>query len=267
MKTTKIQFTQIKDDYYKVELSGDVKKISGKRFVSLLGFKRRKKDSDEILHRETLLDFFDLDYVEPLNKILVGEMVENALIDYYYKEPYLVFDNNDYNGNAFDDGVENHYNGLPDGLIPSLKTMVECKTTLRYFKGYEEKWAKQLQFYAYFWNKSKHDSEKIEVEKLEIIKYFIKDIEWQIRYKDTIIPEYIEKFDIPLDTEQIEKDLVRANLRLQEVLSNPTFYVNISKCGYLWSGINKKRYNREIKIKYDKNDEIIKAKLKEVIKN
>lgn len=261
MKKTIIEFEKIENDNYKITFSGDAKKMSAQRFVALLGFKRRKRDSDYEHNKELLLDFYDLNDIPP--KETLGEMLEEPLLDYYYHSvPYITYPFKSVEGNAFQDGVNNDYNGLPDALIPSLNTIVECKTTLRFFKGYEEKWKKQVQFYGYNWNKYMADTEKIKIEKLEIIKYYIKDFEWQSKYIDNIVPEFIEKFEIPLENDIIEQDIKKATIKMKSILNSPYLVINLKKSNFLWKAINRKRYGRKIILKYDSNDKRIVEEIK-----
>lgn len=258
MKKTIVRFEKIKgtENMYWVFLSGDLKKISGRKFAKSLGEKRKKQDSDKITDRDVLLDFYDLYYSPRTDKIELGELLEQPIIDYYCKEPYITFDHDFYTGNAFDDGTENNYNGLPDILIPSKNEMVEIKTINRNVSNYLKSWYYQLQFYAYFWNKQKADTTKIKVEKLTILKYYVNDMDWQMKNYETIIPEYLQKFDIELlSEEEFEKLLKQANEKLEQILKTPYFKVNIKRCNFLWNGIKQKKYNRKVSLQWDKDDQ------------
>ncbi|MBN2758014.1 MAG: hypothetical protein JXR51_12625 [Bacteroidales bacterium] len=263
-KKTIIEFSHIKNNKYNIKVSGDVKKISGRRFVKLLGFKRGS-EKEAILNRDLILDFYGVLSVKPSKRLELGEKMEQYMIDYFYKkEPYVLYDYNTLKGDGFCDGTEDIYDGLPDALIPTLNTMLECKTTNKRINGAKTKWKKQLQFYANRHNTKLVDMGEPSVDKLEIIIYYIKDLDWQYDNEGVIIPEYIQKVEIPLDTEQIEKDLITAQEKLKDILKQNEFIISTKRCNYLWNGIIECKKTRDVMLKYDKNDLQLVEKLKEI---
>ena len=147
-KKTVVEFVHIKDNKYKVHISGEPKQISGHRFTALIGV------SKYMTNKRLLLDFYGLNYTGMSDNMRLGIEIEPACLEYGYGEfDYWTFEYFDYQGNVF--GLNNPYGitGLPDAVIPDLKLMNENKMTTRPVFEPRPEWKKQVQFYAYWWNK------------------------------------------------------------------------------------------------------------------
>ena len=216
MCKTIVEITPKNDKSIYIQFKGTPKPISGHRFTALLGLESNLTDT------KLLFDLFGLRFQSETRVMTLGKVMESTCIDYLYgDEIYLTYGFNEYDGNALD--LENKYdiNGLPDAIIPEKNLLVENKVTTR-FKVCQEKWKKQAQFYAYWWNKLRSEDTGITIDKIQVARYFVKedDLDWQLENPDNIIPENIVTYDVDLDTEQIEKDMETARIKRDEIINS-----------------------------------------------
>lgn len=249
MCKTTVEITPKNDSAIYIQFFGTPKPISGHRFTSLLGL---DKLSDTII----AFDLFGLRFQGETKPMLLGKVMESSCIDYLYgDEIYLTYGFKEYNGNALDLKGENDVNGLPDAILPEYNLLVENKVTTRY-KECQERWKKQAQFYAYWWNKLRKEDTGIEIKEVEVVRYFVDeiDLEWQLEHKDKIIENNIATFRFGLETEQIEEDM-KTVLKKRDELINRKYEVRKTYTQMLrWLAIGVIR--KLVKLKYDKKDKV-----------
>lgn len=216
MCKTIVEITPKNDKSIYIQFKGTPKPISGHRFTALLGLESNLPDS------KLTFDLFGLRFQPETRVMELGKVMESTCIDYLYgDEIYLTYGFNEYNGNALD--LENKYdvNGLPDAIIPDKNMLVENKVTTR-FRMCLTKWKKQAQFYAYWWNKLRSEDTGIKIDKIQVARYYVdeNDLDWQLEHPDNILPENIVAYDVDLDTAQIEKDMVTAKLKREQLINS-----------------------------------------------
>lgn len=217
MSKTTVEITPKNDSSIYIQFKGKPKAISGHRFTALLGLEKKNMADTEIA-----FDLFGLRFQPETRVMELGKIMERPCIDYLYgDEIYLTYGFAEYNGNALD--LENKYgiNGLPDAILPEYNLLVENKVSTRY-KDCQEKWKKQAQFYAYWWNKLRKEDTGIEIKRVQVVRYYVdeNDLDWQLENYNKIIEKNISTYDFDLDTEQIEEDMKVAINKREELCKN-----------------------------------------------
>lgn len=214
MSKTIVEITPKGNSSVYIQFKGKPKPISGHRFTALLGLESKNMTKTEIL-----FDLFGIRFQAETRIMLLGKIMEAPCINYMYgDEIYLTYSFNEYSGNALDLENKNDINGLPDAILPEYGLLVENKVTTRYVTC-QEKWKKQAQFYAYWWNKLRKDDTGIEIKKVQVLRYFVNEdnLDWQLNNPYRIIEDNIETYDFDLETEQIEKDMEVVRQRKEEL--------------------------------------------------
>lgn len=264
MSKTIVEFIHIDKNKYNVKITGEPKKISGHRFVNLLDIPTSTK------YKQLMLDFYGLRYNPATDNMRLGTLIEPACQEFAYGDyDYWTFEYFDYDGNVF--GLYNEYGvcGLPDTIIPELNLMNENKMTTHKFDGVREEWVKQVQFYTYWWNKLVAGKNyNPEIKRIEITKYYVPKtlVTWHLQHLDQIVDENFEIFEIPLNTEQIEKDMEFAYNKRQEMIDSGIIEIDINRCKYLTNGLKQGLIRDKIKLKYDETDELLCSVIKPLLK-
>lgn len=216
MCKTIVEITPKNDKSIYIQFKGTPKPISGHRFTALLGLESNLPDT------KLAFDLFGLRFQTETRVMTLGKIMESTCIDYLYGDDiYLTYGFNEYDGNALDLSGEYDINGLPDAIIPEKNLLVENKVTTR-FRMCLIKWKKQAQFYAYWWNKLRSQDTGITIDKIQVARYYVdeNDLDWQLEHPDNILPENITTYDVSLDTEQIEKDMITARNKREELVNS-----------------------------------------------
>lgn len=215
MCKTIVEITPKNDKRIYVQFKGTPRPISGHRFTALLGLESNLPDT------KLAFDLFGLRFQQETKVMTLGKLMETPCLDYLFGEEIcLTYGFNEYDGNALDLENKAGVNGLPDLILPEHNTLVENKVTTR-FKQCLVKWKKQAQFYAYWWNKLRQDT-GIQIDKVKVVRYFVDEMnmDWQLDHPNEIVPENIEVYDFDLDTDQIEKDMVKAIYKRDELINS-----------------------------------------------
>ena len=115
-------------------------------------------------------------------------------------------------------------------------------------------WYKQVQFYAYFWNKYLSETSGLKIDYVEVLRYYVPEnlIDYQIANSNVLVLNNYHKYRFDLD-ETIEDDIKEAQLKKQELLNNGLI-IRKNNSRILWQ-IAVGVVNKKIKFKYDKNNE------------
>lgn len=247
---TIITITPVKKDVWHLDFKGKTKPISAHRFTQLMGWEKYVTKAD------LLLDFFGLKITTPSNRLVLGNTMENTILNYEYADDvYIHYEMTKENkGNIINPTGEDDVNGIPDAIVLTRGSLGECKVTTSPVKECRDNWYKQAQFYAYFWNKYVAKETGFNVDYIEILAYYVPEqmIDYQIANKTSIVIDNYYKFVFGLD-EDIEKDIEIAKSKKKELIANG-LQVRKNHSRVLWElaiGV----IDKKIKFKYNKDDE------------
>lgn len=248
-KKTTITITPIKKGQWQLNFNGNAKPMSAHRFVQLMGWENYVSKS------ELLLDFFDLKITVPNIRMELGSIMEQTILDYEYNDDvYIHYEMNSKNkGNIIDPDCLEDVNGIPDAIVVTRGSLGEVKCTTSTDNSCKQSWYKQAQFYAYYWNKYLAETTGLNIEYIEILRYYVPDnmIEYQIANRDTLVLDNYCKFVFELD-EDIEKDINDAKEKKKELIDGG-MKITSRNNKLLWQ-IAMGVLNKKVKLKYDKEN-------------
>lgn len=244
-----ITITPVKTSTWKLDFKGDTKPISAHRFTQLMGWENYVSKS------ELFLDFYGLKITTPNKRLDLGNVMESTILDYEYRDDtYIHYDfSKSNNGNIINPNGE-EFNGIPDAIVPTRNCIGECKVTTVQDVDCKMNWYKQVQFYAYFWNKYLSETSGLKIDYVEVLRYYVPEnlIDYQIANSNVLVLNNYHKYRFDLD-ETIEDDIKEAQLKKQELLNNGLI-IRKNNSRILWQ-IAVGVINKKIKFKYDKNNE------------
>jgi hypothetical protein len=247
-KTT-ITINPIKKGQWQLNFNGKSKPISAHRFVQLMGWENYVSKS------ELLLDFFDLKITTPNIRMDLGNSMERTILDYEYKDDvYIHFEMTKENrGNIIDPDCKDDVNGIPDAIVITRGSIGEVKCTTSNDPSCKQSWYKQAQFYAYYWNKYLSESTDLNIDHIEILRYYVPEnmISYQIANSDTLVLDNYCKFVFELD-DDIENDILNAKEKKKELIDGG-MKISSRNNRLLWQ-IAMGVLNKKVKLKYDKDN-------------